>query len=93
MSAELKYWYLHDHKLFRNLSFAEIDGLCILKKFKRSKKNEIIELNGAKSEPTHIYDTSTSFWKGQREIFRHLQLFMCIVEKNRIHPQTQHPEP
>ena len=45
---------------------------------------KIIELNGAKSEPTHIYDTSTSFWKGQREIFRHLQLFMCIVEKNRI---------
>jgi CRP-like cAMP-binding protein len=44
MSAELKYWYLHDHKLFRNLSFAEIDGLCILKKFKRSKKNEIIDL-------------------------------------------------
>jgi hypothetical protein len=45
---------------------------------------KIIELNGAKSEPTHIYDTRTSFWKGQREIFRHLQLFMSIVEKNRI---------
>jgi CRP/FNR family transcriptional regulator, cyclic AMP receptor protein len=44
MSAELKYWYLHDHKLFRNLSFSEIDGLCILSKFKRSKKNEIIDL-------------------------------------------------
>jgi len=44
MSAELKYWYLHDHKLFKSLSFREIDALCILKRFKRSKKNEIIDL-------------------------------------------------
>lgn len=44
MSSELKYWYLHDHKLFRNLSFSEIDALCILKKFKKSKKNELIDL-------------------------------------------------
>lgn len=40
----LKYWYLHDHKLFRNLTFSEIDNLCILKRFKKSKKNEIIDL-------------------------------------------------
>lgn len=44
MSADLKYWYLHDHKLFRNLSFAEIDALCILKRFKKSKKNELLDL-------------------------------------------------
>lgn len=53
MSAQLKYWYLHDHKLFRNLSFAEIDALCILKKFKRSKKNEILDL--PYSEKERIY--------------------------------------
>lgn len=44
MSSELKYWYLHDHKLFKSLSFAELDALCILKRFKKSKKNEIVEL-------------------------------------------------
>lgn len=44
MSSELKYWYLHDHKLFRNLSFSEIDALCILSRFKKSKKNEIVDL-------------------------------------------------
>ncbi|MCU0422432.1 MAG: Crp/Fnr family transcriptional regulator [Bacteroidia bacterium] len=44
MYSDLKYWYLHEHKLFKNLSFAEIDALCILKKFKKSKKNEIIDL-------------------------------------------------
>jgi len=44
MTPDLKYWYLHQHKLFRNLSFSEINSLCILKKFKKSKKNEIIDL-------------------------------------------------
>lgn len=43
-SGNLKYWYLHEHRLFRNLSFSEIDALCILKKFKRSKKNEFVDL-------------------------------------------------
>ena len=50
MSSDLKYWYLHDHKLFRNLSFSEIDALCILKKFKRGKKNEYIELPHSNKE-------------------------------------------
>ncbi|WP_461788001.1 Crp/Fnr family transcriptional regulator [Pedobacter sp.] len=44
MSSDLKYWYLHDHQLFRNLSFSEIDSLCILKKFKKSQKNELLDL-------------------------------------------------
>lgn len=44
MTGDLKYWYLHEHKLFRNLSFSEIDSLCILKRFKKSKKNEIVNL-------------------------------------------------
>lgn len=44
MTTNLKYWYLKEHQLFKNLSLSEIDALCILKKFKRSTKNEIIEL-------------------------------------------------
>ncbi len=44
MNSDLKYWYLHDHKLFRNLSFSEIDTLCILKRFKKSQKNELVDL-------------------------------------------------
>ncbi len=42
----------------------------------------IIELNGAKSEPTHIYDTKHSFWYGQREIFKHQKLFQKIIKIN-----------
>jgi CRP/FNR family transcriptional regulator len=44
MTSKLKYWYLQNHKLFRNLSFSEIDSLCILKRFKKSKKNKLVEL-------------------------------------------------
>lgn len=53
MTSNLKYWYLHDHKLFKNLSFSEIDSLCILKRYKKSKKNEIIDL--PYSEKERIY--------------------------------------
>jgi CRP/FNR family transcriptional regulator, cyclic AMP receptor protein len=50
MTSDLKYWYLHGHKLFRNLSFSEIDALCVLKRFKKSKKNEIIDLPFSEKE-------------------------------------------
>ncbi len=59
MSAELKYWYLHDHKLFKNLSFPEIDALCILKRFKRSKKNEIIDLPFSEKERIYFLKQGT----------------------------------
>jgi hypothetical protein len=39
----------------------------------------IIEVNGAKSEPTHIYDPGHTFWYGQREIFRHQMIFQSII--------------
>lgn len=42
----------------------------------------IIELNGAKSEPTHIYDTKHSFWYGQSEIFKHQKLLQKIIKLN-----------
>lgn len=42
----------------------------------------IIELNGAKSEPTHIYDPAYSWLKGQRIIFQHQRLLSTIAGKN-----------
>jgi hypothetical protein len=41
----------------------------------------IIELNGAKSEPTHIYDPKYSFWHGQREIFRYQKIFREVISQ------------
>ncbi len=59
MYSDLKYWYLHEHKLFKNLSFAEIDALCILKKFKKSKKNEIIDLPYSDNERIYFLKQGT----------------------------------
>ncbi len=59
MSSDLKFWYLHDHKLFRNLSFSEIDSLCILNKFKRSKKNELLDLPFSDKERIYLLKQGT----------------------------------
>ena len=59
MTSDLKYWYLHEHKLFRNLSFSEIDALCILKRFKKSKKSEIIELPFSEKERIYFLKQGT----------------------------------
>ena len=50
MYSDLKYWYLHDHKLFRNLNFNDINALCILKRFKKSTKNELLDLGANDQE-------------------------------------------
>jgi hypothetical protein len=42
----------------------------------------IIEINGAKSEPTHIYDPKHSFWYAQKEIYKHQKLFYRVVLEN-----------
>ncbi|MEZ4800997.1 MAG: D-alanine--D-alanine ligase [Flavobacteriales bacterium] len=42
----------------------------------------IIEINGAKSEPTHIYDPKHSFWYGQKEIIRHQLILKEIIAQN-----------
>ena len=42
----------------------------------------VIEINGAKSEPTHIYDPKHSFWYAQKEIFKHQKLFYRVVLEN-----------
>ena len=45
----------------------------------KGKHFKIIEINGAKSEPTHIYDPKHSFLYAQKEIFRHQKLFYSVV--------------
>lgn len=42
MSQETQYWYLRNHKLFSVLSNAQIDDLCIMTRYKRAEKGEII---------------------------------------------------
>ena len=49
---------------------------------KQGKNFSIIELNGAGSEPTHIYDPSHSLFFAWKEIARHFKLLCTISIKN-----------
>lgn len=46
------------------------------------KNFSIVELNGAGSEPTHIYDPKHSLWFAWREIIRHWKLLYRISKLN-----------
>jgi len=53
-----------------------------LEELKQGKNFSIIELNGAGSEPTHIYDPAHSVFFAWKEIIRHLHLLFLISQKN-----------
>ena len=53
-----------------------------LEELKLGKNFSIIELNGAGSEPTHIYDPGHSVFFAWKEIVRHLHLLYLISLKN-----------
>ncbi|WP_338869742.1 Crp/Fnr family transcriptional regulator [Spirosoma sp. SC4-14] len=42
MAPDIQYWYLRDHKLFSTLNNAQIKDLCIITRYKKASKNEII---------------------------------------------------
>ena len=50
---------------------------------KEGKAFSIIELNGAGSEPTHIYDPKHSIFFAWKEIIRHLDILYKISAKNK----------
>jgi hypothetical protein len=56
---------------------------------KQGKQFSIIELNGAGSEPTHIYDPSQSVFRAWKEIIRHLDILAAISQAN--HRKQQIP--
>ncbi len=59
-----------------DIMFSNFDDL------KAGKNFSIIELNGAGSEPTHIYDPRHSIFFAWKEIARHLRLLYTISIKN-----------
>lgn len=55
-----------------------------LKELERGENFSIVELNGAGSEPTHIYDPKHSLFFAWKELFRHITyMFEISVENHR----------
>jgi Transport and Golgi organisation 2 len=59
-----------------DIKFSNWEALC------SGKGYSVIELNGAGSEPTHIYDPSHSIFFAWKEIIRHLRLLYVISRAN-----------
>jgi hypothetical protein len=55
---------------------------------KQGKNFSIIELNGAGSEPTHIYDPRHSIFWAWKEIIRHLNILYRISKQNHHHEKA-----
>lgn len=55
---------------------------------KQGRNFTIIELNGAGSEPTHIYDPRHSLFYAWKEIIRHWNILYKVSKKN-YHPQKR----
>lgn len=46
-------------------------------------KFKILEINGVKGEPIHIYDAKVTLWQAYREIFKHWEYILKISQRNR----------
>ena len=58
----------------------------------QGKNFAIVELNGAMSEPTHMYDPSHSIWYAWRELYKHMWHLFTISQINHQlgHPYLSH---
>tara|TARA_R110001592_G_scaffold40757_1_gene133546 strand:- start:18391 stop:19095 length:705 start_codon:yes stop_codon:yes gene_type:complete len=41
-SIDLTFWYLRDHKFFRQISYRDLKSLCVITGFKKGKKGELV---------------------------------------------------
>lgn len=71
-------------KAINGFHYGRFDVKCqSLEALKEGRDFKIIELNGAFSEPTHIYDASrSSYWKAVATIVRHWRLVRRIAMAN-----------
>lgn len=54
----------------------------------KGKNFQIVEINGAISEPTHIYDPNHSLWFGWKELTRHFRYLYQISKHNKKNGAT-----
>jgi len=88
--------HLIDEKLTRSIDLVcqQVNGFYFgrmdiryntWEELKKGEKFSIIELNGAGSEPTHIYDPRHSIFFAWKEIIRHWNILWRISRINHIH--------
>ncbi len=53
-TQDKKYWHLHNHRLFNQLNDEEINGLCIISRYREANKGEMIFFTGESSNRIFI---------------------------------------
>lgn len=61
-----------------DIRYKNWEDLCSGKNFM------LVEVNGAGSEPTHMYDPSNTLWEGWRQIIRHWKWLYAISKANKM---------
>ena len=64
--------YYFNEETIESLSWEELD----------QGKMKIMELNGAGSEPGHIYHPGASIWRGYNSLFYHMRVLLRISRLN-----------
>jgi len=59
MKDESTYWFLKNHKLFEQLTSAEIDQLCIISNMKNASKNSVIYFSETETKKIFILKLGT----------------------------------
>jgi hypothetical protein len=59
--------------------------------FKQGRNFQIVELNGATSEATSIYDARNSLFSAYRTLFRQWRLVFAIAARNRANGHSPSP--
>jgi len=63
--------------------YARYDLKCASWKALWNGHFKILEINGVKGEPIHIYDTQVTLWQAYQEIFKHWEYILKISQRNR----------
>ncbi len=71
---------------------SQVSGFCFgrldimyntIEELEQKRNFMIVEINGAASEPTHIYDPRHSLWFAWKELLRHINLMYLVSKANR----------
>jgi hypothetical protein len=70
------------NKIINLFNYARYDIMCISIEDFLQGKMKILEVNGVKGEPIHIYDGKYSLLQAYKEIFKHWGFIMKISKRN-----------
>lgn len=84
IDEQLRATFDHISHQIDGIYFGRFDIRCeSLESLKKGERFKILEINGVKSEPTHIYDPDFSLWEAYKVLFKQWNTIYEISQQNR----------